>query len=216
MRLIQYHRVSTEEQAESGLGLAAQRRATTGYLEAFAFKGWESVGVLEDEGISTRLPLDKRPAMAETMALIRAGEADGLIAMKMDRISRSVVEWEALMAESNNPKTGGFTLVAMDVGVDTSTATGKMAARLIAVIAEWERDIISERTRAALAERAAQGVKLGRPRRIPGSIRDRVWELRSGELSYRAIAQRLTDDGVPTISGNPWSHSTVASLLSSR
>jgi DNA invertase Pin-like site-specific DNA recombinase len=215
VRLIEYHRVSTEEQADSGLGLAAQRRATGSLIQANSFKGWESAGVHSDEGVSSRLPLDKRPALVSALVRIGAGEADGIVAMKLDRFCRSVAEIDYLMKAANDPKSGGFALVAMDLGVDTSTAGGKLVARVLAAVAEWERDTISERTKAALAEKVALGIQLGRPRLIPESVIERCRELKIGEhLSTRAIARRLDADGIRPPRGTTWSHSTVASLLS--
>lgn len=213
MRLIEYHRVSTEEQADSGLGLAAQRRATSSQIMAHEFRGWSSAGVISDEGISTRIPMEKRPGLAQALASARAGEVDGLIAMKLDRFTRSVAEFERLMVMAAE----GFALIAMDVGLDTTTANGKLVARLLAVIAEWERDTISERTKVALAEKAAQGIKLGRPRLVPDSVVERCRELKTGEhLSTRAIARQLNAEGIKPPQGETWSHSTVASLLSRR
>jgi DNA invertase Pin-like site-specific DNA recombinase len=213
VRLIEYHRVSTEEQADSGLGLAAQRRATSSQIMAHEFRGWSSAGVISDEGISTRIPMEKRPGLAQALASARAGEVDGLIAMKLDRFTRSVAEFERLMVMAAE----GFALIAMDVGLDTTTANGKLVARLLAVIAEWERDTISERTKVALAEKAAQGIKLGRPRLVPDSVVERCRELKTGEhLSTRAIARQLNAEGIKPPQGETWSHSTVASLLSRR
>lgn len=217
MRLIEYHRVSTEEQAESGLGLLAQARATSGYIMAHEFKGYRSAGVHVDEGVSSRLPLDQRPALVSALVRIAAGEADGIVAMKLDRFCRSVAEIDYLMRAANDPKTGGFALIAMDLGVDTSTAGGKLVARVLAAVAEWERDTISERTKLALAEKAAQGIRLGRPREIPDSVVELCHKLKTGEhLSYAAIAQRLTAQGLRPPRGGAWSRYTVASLLSRR
>jgi len=89
-----------------------------------------------------------------------AGEVTGLVVAKLDRISRSVVDFGNLLAFFEDAEA---TLVALDLGVDTSTPGGRLVANVLASVAEWERSAIAERTRDALAVRKANGLTVSRP-----------------------------------------------------
>ncbi|GAA4376882.1 recombinase family protein [Nocardioides caricicola] len=207
MQVIGYLRVSTDEQASSGLGLEAQRARIA--AEA-AHKGWDVIWLV-DEGYSAK-SLD-RPAMTEALRLLAAREVGALIVAKLDRLSRSVVDFSNTLALA---KKQGWAMVLLDLGVDTSTPNGKLVAGLMAQIAEWERDIIAQRTREALAAAKARGQRLGRPRATPDDVVDRVVDLRATGLSLRAIAQALTDAEIPTTRGaDGWRASTVRRVLNS-
>lgn len=103
----------------------------------------------------------------------------------------------------------------IDLGVNTTTASGKLVANVMGAIAEWERDVISERTKDALAVRRAQGVRLGGPIRVPEEIRQRIARERIFGSTYRSIAEGLNADLVPTVGGGPWRTSTVAGVCRS-
>lgn len=207
MKVIGYVRVSTEEQASSGLGLEAQRAR----IEAeAAYKGWEVVWCV-DEGYSAKT-LD-RPAMQEALSLLTAHEADALVVAKLDRLSRSVVDFSNTLTTA---KKQGWAVVLLDLGVDTSTPNGKLVAGLMAQIAEWEREIIAQRTKDALAAAKARGQRLGRPRATSDEVVAQVVELHDSGLSLRAIAQHLTDSSVPTTRGAAaWRASSVRRVLNS-
>jgi DNA invertase Pin-like site-specific DNA recombinase len=98
----------------------------------------------------------------------RAGEAAGIVTAKLDRLSRSVIDFAKLLAEARKR---GFKIVALDLGLDLSTPQGELVANVIASVAQWERRIIGQRTAEGLAAKKAQGVKLGRPRTLPESVR---------------------------------------------
>ena len=104
----------------------------------------------------------------------------------------------------------GWSLIALDLGVDTSTPSGEMMANVLAVFAQFERRLIGQRTKDALAVRRAQGVRLGRPRSLPDGVRRRiVRELGRGD-SVGEITARLNEEGVPTAQGGAqWWPSTV-------
>jgi DNA invertase Pin-like site-specific DNA recombinase len=205
MEVIGYLRVSTDEQAASGLGLDAQRARIT--AEA-THKGW-NVRWLVDEGYSAKNLA--RPAMAEALRLLAAHEADVLVVAKLDRLSRSVVDFSNTLATAKKQR---WAVVLLDLGVDTSTPNGKLVAGLMAQIAEWERDIIAQRTKEALAAAKARGARLGRPRATPDHVVARVVDLHSAGLSLRAIARSLTDASVPTTRGAAeWRASSVRRVL---
>jgi DNA invertase Pin-like site-specific DNA recombinase len=208
MRAIGYLRVSTEEQAQSGLGLEAQRARV---LEEVQRRGWELAAVLVDEGYSAK-SLD-RPAIGEALEELAAGRADALVVAKLDRLSRSLLDFAGLMDRSRRE---GWQVVALDLGVDTSTPSGEMLAGVLATFAQYERRLIGQRTRDALAVKRSQGARLGRPVLLPATVRERIAGLRSEGWSLPAIAAALNAEGVPTAQGGArWWPSTVAAVLRS-
>lgn len=212
LTVLGYARVSTAEQAESGLGLDAQERAIR---EACDRRGWQLVEVLRDEGKSGK-SLD-RPALEEALRRIAAGEVGGLVVAKLDRLSRSTVDsgllFEWFLA-------AGAALVALDFDIDTSTPGGRLVANVMAAVAEWERDQIEDRTRRALAELRAQGRPAGRPAvaDAPGLVA-RIRAMRAGtdgepKMTLQAIADQLNAEGIPTLRGAPlWRVSAVQAAV---
>jgi DNA invertase Pin-like site-specific DNA recombinase len=155
-----------------------------------------------------------RPILTDLLARLDAGEFDGLVVSKLDRLSRSVQDFLALV---DRAMAHGWALVVCDRTVDTTTATGRMVASIFAVFAEYERGVISERTKAALAVKRSQGVILGRRQSLPDDVVSRVVTERSAGRSLRAIADGLVADGVPTgQGGRSWYPSSVAAVLRSR
>ena len=201
MNVVGYVRVSTAEQAESGLGLAAQRRAVK---EAAKQRGMTLVRILEDQGISGK-SLD-RPGLTEALAMVEGGEAEAVVVAKLDRLSRSLLDFASMMERSRR---NGWAVVALDLGVDTTTASGALLASVLAGFAEYERRQISDRTKAALAERKAQGVRLGRPPTMAADVVARILAEHQEGKSYGAIARGLDADGVPTAQGGRWYPATV-------
>jgi DNA invertase Pin-like site-specific DNA recombinase len=207
LKVVGYVRVSSAEQADSGAGLAAQRAAITAECAA---KGWELVGIEEDAGVSAKSTV-KRPGLARALSAVETHEADILMVSKLDRLSRSVADFVALLSRSQKAE---WKLVCLDLGLDTSTPMGEFAAHIIAAVAQLERRLIGQRTADALAEvRRTKGIKLGRERLIDEDVVDRVRALRADGLSLRAVASRLDQEGYRTPSGNPWRASTLQSLL---
>ena len=205
-RVVGYCRVSTAEQADSGLGLEAQRRAIRLECER---RGWELVAVEEDAGVSGKVTA--RPGLQRALDACQRGESDGLVVAKLDRLSRSVQHAAQLLAEAERE---GWALVALDLGVDLSTPSGEVMAHVLAAIAQFERRLIGQRTRDALAVRRAQGVRLGRPQVLSGQVVARIARERRSGRSLQAIADGLNADGVPTAhGGSAWWPSTVAKVL---
>ena len=108
----------------------------------------------------------------------------------------------------------GWALVALDLGLDMTTPAGGLVANVMASVAEWERKVIGERTKAALEVKRAQGVRLGRPREISEETIERIQELYEAGLSVAAIARRLDDENVPTPRGGRWHSPGVKRALS--
>src|SRR5205823_3822632 len=107
-------------------------------------------------------------------------------------------------------------VVALDLGVDLSTAAGQFLANVMASAAEWERAIIGQRTRDALAAKRAQGHRLGRPRQMAPETTVLVVGLRSKGMTFAAVADELNRQGVPTTRrGATWYPSTVRAVMES-
>jgi DNA invertase Pin-like site-specific DNA recombinase len=171
MRVIGYVRVSTEEQAMSGAGLEAQRRAIAAECKRH---GWELVETIEDAGYSAKDL--KRPGVQEALRALEAGKAKALVVAKLDRLSRSMLDFAALMATAQKQS---WALVALDCAVDTSTPAGEAMAHVLATFGQFERRLISQRTKEALAVRKASGVRPGRPPNVPQSVVRRIQRLRA-------------------------------------
>src|SRR3954466_12192475 len=104
MRVLGYARVSTEEQAESRAGLEAQRQAIVAECER---RGWQLVDVIEDAGFSAKDL--KRPGVQEALSVLKSGDASALVVAKLDRLSRSMLDFTAVMATAQKQ---GWALVA--------------------------------------------------------------------------------------------------------
>ena len=199
-------RVSTDEQALSGAGLEAQRRAITAECRR---RGWELVQTLEDRGYSAKDM--RRPGVWEALRALEAGEANALVAAKLDRLSRSMLDFAELMATAQKHQ---WALVALDCAVDTSTPAGEAMAHVLATFGQFERRLIGQRTREALAVKKAHGVRLGRPPAVPETVVRRIQRQRARGESLRMIADGLNADGVPTAQGGVrWYAATVRGVL---
>lgn len=174
--VVGYVRVSTDEQAVSGLGLAAQRAAIRAEC---ARRGWTLLAIHEDALSGKTL---NRPGMAAALAAVESGAVSAIVVAKLDRLSRSLVDFASLMARA---QAGRWNLVALDLGIDLSTAAGEFMANVMASAAQWERRIIGQRTRDALAVKRAQGVRLGRPQTLAADVVARI----------RLARTRLAPDG---------------------
>lgn len=200
-----YVRVSTDEQADSGAGLSAQRRALRAEAKR---RGWH-LELVEDAGYSGK-DLN-RPGLAAALARLDQGDAHVLVVSKLDRLSRSVSDFGGLL---DRAKRRSWSVVCLDLGVDTTTPVGEFTANVVASASQYERKLIGQRTRDALAERKAAGVRLGRPSVLPAAVVRRIVRERARGLSLPAIAAGLEADGVPTArGGGRWYPSSVRAVL---
>jgi DNA invertase Pin-like site-specific DNA recombinase len=206
MRVIGYARVSTDEQGMSGAGLQAQRQAIAAECKR---RGWQLIETIEDRGYSAKDL--RRPGVQEALRTLEGGEANGLVVAKLDRLSRSMLDFTGLMAKAQKQ---GWALVALDCAVDTTTPAGEAMANVLATFAQFERRLISQRTREALAIKRASGVRLGRPPTVPQDVVSRIQRQRQHGESLRAIAESLNRDEVPTAQGGgQWYAATVRGIL---
>jgi DNA invertase Pin-like site-specific DNA recombinase len=204
-RVIGYIRVSTTEQGANGAGLEAQRTA----IEAECLRrDWQLVRIDEDVLSGRTL---RRPGLQRALEACRSAEADGVVVAKLDRLSRSLVDFAGLLAEA---QLGGWNLVALDLGVDLSTPSGEFLANVMASAAQWERRLIGLRTKEALEVKRAQGVRLGRPPTITPRLAGRIRSLRTRGHTLQAICDRLNREGVPTPRGGvTWRPSSLRAVL---
>jgi DNA invertase Pin-like site-specific DNA recombinase len=204
--VVGYVRVSTDEQGRSGLGLEAQRSVIRSECER---RGWSLSGIEEDvaSGGSTA----RRPGLEQAIAACRSGAVGGIVVAKLDRLTRSVVDLSKLVADAGKRN---YNVVVIDIGLDLSTPHGNLVANLLASVAQWEREIISQRIREALAVKKAQGVRLGRPRTMDEDVRQRITRMRKRGKTLSEIAETLNRTGAPTAhGGRQWYPSTVQKAL---
>lgn len=205
--MVLYTRVSTDEQTQSGNGMHAQR---TELERAAVFHRWEVVELIRDEGASGK-DLD-RPGLRRALELIAAGEADGIAVAKLDRLSRSVVDFgdllEWLIAADGS-------LAALDLQVDTSTPGGHLVGNVLMAVAEWERRTIAARTKAGLAAKRARGEATGRPAIADNpQLVTRIHELVADGHCLSEIARILTAEQWPTVrGGRVWRASALQRIV---
>src|SRR4029077_2895062 len=142
--------------------------------------------------------LRHRPGLEAAFDAVADGSADGLIVSKLDRLSRSVGDFAAILSRFQR---NGWALVVMDLGVDTSTIMGAAMAQMVSVFSELERKRIGERTREALQARREAGETLGRKPKVPKKVIARIKRERARGDSLRAIAESLNAAGTPTVYG---------------
>lgn len=225
-RVIGYVRVSTLHQADGGVSLEAQQRKLELYAELHDL---ELLRVEVDAGASAKTL--KRPALQRALAALRAGEAEGLLVAKLDRLTRSVCDLGTLVTQYFGER---YLLLSVADSIDTRSAGGRLVLNVLASVSQWEQEATSERTTEALRHiREAEGATMGgealgwtyseerdeHGRRVPKPVEgevetvQRIRELRSRGLTLRAVADQLTAEGRPTKRGGGWHPSTVRAVL---
>jgi DNA invertase Pin-like site-specific DNA recombinase len=205
--LVAYYRVSTAQQGRSGLGLEAQRAAVQAFAKTEGFEiEAEFTEVETGKGSDA---LDRRPELKAALKAAKKAKCEVAVA-KLDRLSRDVAFIAGLMSQRVP-----FIVTALGKNVDPFTL------HIYAALAEQERRMISQRTSAGLQAAKERGVKLGNPAQAramadAAAARDEalrpVLEPMAG-LSSRAIAQRLTEQGVEPPRGGAWSQKTVLRMM---
>lgn len=177
-RVALYARVSTSEQRPE-IQLHSLR-------EYAAARGFEIAEEFVDHGVSGSKA--HRPALDRMLADARRRRFDAVACVKLDRLARSVHHLTGMGQELSAL---GVDLIVLDQAIDTSTPAGKLLFHVLGSIAEFERDLIRERTRAGLAAAKRRGVRLGRRRALRGSATYELERLAERGLSCRAIAREL-------------------------
>lgn len=128
-------------------------------------------------------------------ALSRCGKGDVLVVWKLDRLGRSLIDLVGIVRELEAKGAGFRVLTGLGAEIDTTRPEGRMIFAIFAALAEFERELIRERTRAGMKAARARGVRLGRPHKMTGTLVRQAQKLAAhGELSRREIAARLGVD----------------------
>jgi len=220
MRAVGYARVSTDGQAAHGESLELQAAKIRAMAEV---QGAELVDLVVDAAVSGK-DLN-RPGASRVLELVDAREVDAVIVYKLDRLTRSVRDLGDLLERFERR---GVSLVSVQESLDTATPAGRLVLNVMASVAQWEREVIAERTRDALASKRAKGQRTGN---VPFGYRvaangvdlvededeQRVLtllaELKAAGYTLRAIAAELNRQGYHTRRGSEWRHQYVANLL---
>ena len=212
-----YMRVSTEDQAREGFSLPEQKER----LEAFCkFKGYEIIDYYEDAGISAKTG-NHRPEFERLKSDIKAKRINTIVALKLDRITRSIYDWENLMTflDENNAY-----LDCVNDEINTTSANGKMISRLLMSVSQNEIERTSERTKIGLAGAIKNGhiphiAPLGykhedRKLVIDYATKDiivRIFDLYYNGLSYKKISNLFNEEKV--LGKDNWRDSTIVNIL---
>jgi len=220
MKAVGYLRVSTSTQAQDGVSLEAQRKRVEAWANA---QGFSLIGIHRDAGLSGG-KAHNRPGLQRA---IRAAckQSAALVVYSLSRLARSTRD--ALEISERLDKAGAD-LVSLSEKIDTTSAAGKMVFRMLAVLAEFERDLISERTSMAMAHIRTQGrktggyVPFGYDADADGNLVKNeaeqaalklINDLRQRGLSLRKIAAELNRRGITTKHGKRWQVGTVRNAL---
>lgn len=222
MKVVAYIRVSTEEQATSGQSLDAQRAKASAYAGLYDL---ELVEIIEDAGVSAKTL--KRSGLEKALTMLASDEVDGLLIVKLDRLTRSVADWQKLIDRFFGEKAGKQLFSVAD-SIDTRTAAGRLVLNVLLSVAQWERETIAERTTDALQHKIRNGERCGKVRfgydlgedgkTLVSNATEQeaiglMQELREEGESLRAIADQLNQRGIATKQGGVWKHTTVKGIL---
>jgi site-specific DNA recombinase len=214
--------VSSLEQADSGISLAAQADRIRAYC---SMQGWECVDVVRDDGYSGKDL--KRPAIQRVLheARTRRGRRfDAVVVTKLDRLTRPMKDLLALTTAADRH---GLAVVSIQEAVDTATATGQLFRTIITALSEWERGTIAERTREALAFKRRNGERVGSipygfalaedgkqlvPVPAELAVVERICAERRAGVTFEAIAVALNARSVVTKCGGRWYAASVRSV----
>lgn len=220
MRAVIYVRVSTQEQASEGVSLDNQIEKIKAYCYA---RSWSVVDLISDEGYSGKSL--NRPGVLKIIGKAKQKEFDVVVTYKLDRLTRSVRDLGYLIEDIFNKHDIAFTSVLDNF--DTSTANGKLILNVLGSVAQWERDIISERTKDALLYKKRNMKLYGQcpygyhvdsegnllPVKEELDVINKMKDRRRRGLSLNKIADQLNTLETPTKNGGRWGAETVRRIL---
>jgi len=220
MKIFAYLRVSTDQQVESGAGLAAQQAACRQWAEK---QGSSLSEIFIEEGISGSTGLDKRPALL--LAIASLGKDDILLVAKRDRLGRD--PFGVAMIEAGVTRKKAKIVSAAGEGTDNDDASSILMRRMIDAFAEFERNLIRGRTKSAMAAKKLKGERVGhiqfgyqlaegnRIELNPAeqAILIQIRELRMSGMSIREIAKELNDREIFNRNGSRWNHESIRNAL---
>lgn len=199
---IGYTRVSTGDQQ---YGIGAQKEAIRLAAE---LRGWEISWVEEPARSGKNL---ERPKLQAALAQLARGRAQVLVVSRLDRLSRSMLDFTSLVRRSQEE---GWALVVLNPALDLSTSEGRLVANILVSLAEFERELIGARIREGLAEAKRRGKQLGRIQRVTPEVCRRIVRERELGASLHEIARGLNRDGVPTVRhGREWYPATIRGVI---
>ena len=213
-----YLRVSTEDQAREGFSLGEQKER----LEAMCkYKGYEIYDYYQDAGISAKTG-NKRPEFERLLNDIKTGKCNTLVALKLDRVTRSVADWEKLITFLEN--NDAYIDCATDE-INTASANGKMISRILTSVSQQEIERTSERTKIGLVgaiknghipSRAPLGYKRDNKKLVPNPLTKdiivRIYDLYFNGNSYQKIANTFNEEKVNN--KDNWRDSTILNIIS--
>jgi DNA invertase Pin-like site-specific DNA recombinase/peptidoglycan hydrolase-like protein with peptidoglycan-binding domain len=177
-------------------------------------RGWKLLELVRDVEEPRVKGLD-RPGLTYALERVAKGEASCLVVSQLRRLSRSAADLGRIL---ESIAAGGGRLVAIDVDVDTAVPAGRKAANVLISVGAWERERLGERTRKGLEAARAKGSRIGRPAvdDVP-ELKDRIAAMRANGMTLQAIADRLNEEGVPTLrGGEKWRPSSVQAAVGYR
>ena len=222
MSFIGYIRVSTDEQARSGISLDLQESKIRDYTK---LNDLELSKVIRDEGESGKDL--KRPGMEEVINLVNGRKIEGIIVYKLDRLSRKVIDTLNLIEQFDRH---GVAFHSITERIDTKTAMGKFFITILSALAQMERDMISERTKGALNYKRSQGGLAGgipygftskgkkKEARLTKDdteqkILKTILDTHAAGGSYNKIANELNRQEISTRSNGKWYPQTIKSII---
>ena len=214
MKAIGYVRVSTDEQAKSGLGLEAQIAKIKAYAELFDI---ELTEIIMDEGISGKT-LD-REGLQRAIKMLKDKKAEGMVIAKLDRLTRNVADLGTLVSTVFDKAE----LYSVSEQINTKNAAGRLVLNVLVSVAQWERETICERTKDALQAKKARGEKTGGntpfgfdvingklvKNEEEQAIISEIKNLKNKGLSLRKIAEVLNAKGITTKNGKTWTATQI-------
>jgi site-specific DNA recombinase len=220
-RTVAYLRVSTDKQADRGVSLDAQRAKVAAYAELYDL---DLVEVIVDAGVSAKT-ID-RLGLTRALGMLRAGTADALLVVKLDRLTRSVRDLGELVERYF--ASGEVALLSVGEQIDTRSAAGRLVLNVLASVSQWEREAIGERTSAAMQHMASVGEYTGGEApygfrlRDNGTLEENADEqraivearrLRDAGLSLRAVARELDTASLRSRTGRPFAAVQIQRML---
>ena len=219
-RTIAYLRVSTERQADTGVSLDAQQEKARAYASLYDLDLTE---MIIDAGESAKT-LD-RPGLQRALAMLKSGQADALLVVKLDRLTRSVVDLGKLIETYFAP--GKAALMSVSEQIDTRSAAGRLVLNILASVSQWERETIGERTSVAMKYKQAKGEYIGGHapygfELVNGDLVEDSYEqgviqqareLRESGLSLAAVAKELDRRGIQARNGKEFAAMQIKRLV---
>lgn len=219
-RTVAYLRVSTDKQADRGVSLEAQRAKVEAYASLYDL---DLVAVEVDAGESAKSL--NRPALQRALAMLKAGSADALLVVKLDRLTRSVRDLADLVDSYFSKRAA---LLSVSEQIDTRSAAGRLVLNVLSSVGQWEREAIGERTAAAMQHLRSEGKRVGSvpygfaladdgetlaPVGTEQTVITTARELRARGLALRAVAATLDERGMRARNGRRFGAEQIARMV---